>query len=77
MGNCKSIRTLFNAKSSLLKLLVEDHEEHLHKIKEILYQEVMGSLMYTMVATVLDLAFAISPISQFMSNPSPNALDGG
>ena len=38
-------------------------------MKDKLYQEAVGSLMYAMVAIRLDLAFAVSVISRFMSKP--------
>ena len=63
MGNCKPIKIPLDAKTSLVKLSEEKHEEHLYEMKEILYQQTMGSLMYAMVATRLDLTFAISMIS--------------
>lgn len=50
MGNFKPIGIPLNAKISLLKVLEEEHEEHLYKIIEIPYQEAVGSLMYTMEA---------------------------
>jgi hypothetical protein len=40
-------------------------------MKDIPYQNVMGSLMYAMVATRADLTFAISVVSQFMPKPGP------
>jgi len=33
------------------------------------YASVMGSLMYVMVCTRPDLAYAVSTVSRFMSNP--------
>ena len=66
-GDCKPIGTPLNAKTSLPKLSDKEHEEHLQKMKEILYQETLCSLMYAMVATRLGPAFAVSVISVFMS----------
>jgi hypothetical protein len=40
-------------------------------MKEIPYQEAVGSLMYAMVATRPDLTFAVSVVSRFMSKPGP------
>jgi len=39
------------------------------KISRVPYASAVGSLMYAMVCTRLDLAYAVSEISQFMSNP--------
>jgi hypothetical protein len=37
-------------------------------MKKVPYQEAIGSLMYTAVATRLDIAFAVSTLSQFLDN---------
>lgn len=36
---------------------------------KLMYQRIVGSLMYAMVATRPDLAFAVSAVGQFASNP--------
>ena len=35
------------------------------------YKKAVGLLMYAMVATRADIAFAVSVVSQFISKPSP------
>jgi len=55
--------------SKLQKLSKEEHDEHLHAMKNILYQEVVGSLMYAIVATKSYLVFAVSIVRRFMQNP--------
>ena len=67
MGDCKPIAIPLDTKTSLAKLSEGEYKEHSHKMKNILYQEAVESLMYAMVATRLDLAFAVSVISRFMS----------
>ena len=76
MSDCKTIRTMLDTKASLAKLLEEEYKEHLHKMKDIPYQEAVGSLMYAMEATRPDLAFAISVVRRFMSKPDFVALNG-
>ena len=39
------------------------------KMRKVPYREAIGSLMYTSVATRLDIAFAVSTLSQFLDNP--------
>ena len=39
------------------------------------YQTVIGSLLYLMLGTRLDLAFAVTKLSQFASNPSEDHLN--
>jgi len=38
------------------------------KMSQVPYASVVGSLMYVMVCTRLDLAYAVSTVSRFMSN---------
>jgi hypothetical protein len=71
MADCKPITTLLDAKTSLVKFWEEKYEEHLHEMKGIPYQKAVGSLMYAMVATRPDLAFAVSVVNRFMSKPGP------
>lgn len=42
------------------------------KIKVILYKFGVGSFMYAMVGTWLELAFAVSMVNQFISKVSPS-----
>ena len=38
-------------------------------MRNILYQEVVSSLMYAVIATQLDIAYAVSYLERFMLNP--------
>ena len=71
MADCKPIGTPLDAKAQLVKLSEEEYDQHLHEMQGIPYKEVVGSLMYAMVATRPDLAFGVSMVSQFMSKPGP------
>lgn len=71
MTVCKTIATLLVAKTLLPKLSDDRHEEHVHKMEEILCQEAVVLLMNAMVATRPDLAFAVNVVSQFMFKPGP------
>jgi ATP-binding cassette subfamily B (MDR/TAP) protein 1 len=71
MADCKPIATPYDVKTSLVKLLEEKYEVHLHETKDIPYQEAVRSLMYAIMATRPDLAFAVSVVSRFMSKPGP------
>ena len=71
MDDCKPISTPLDIKISLAKLLEEEYDEHSQEMKDITYQEAVGSLMYAMVATRPDLAFAVSMANWFMSKPGP------
>jgi len=39
-------------------------------MSQVLYTSVMGSLMYAMVCVRPDLAYAVSTVTLFMSNPT-------
>ncbi|KAI4344544.1 hypothetical protein L6164_011759 [Bauhinia variegata] len=39
-------------------------------MKKVPYASVVGSLMYAMVCTILDIAHAVSVVSRYLSNPS-------
>jgi hypothetical protein len=71
MADCKPIGTPLDAKTQLVKLSIEEYEEHSSEMQGVPYKEAVGSLMYAMVATRADLAFAVSMVSQFMSRPGP------
>lgn len=43
--------------------------EEAAQMKNTPYREAIGSLMYIAVATRPDIAFAVSALSQFLSNP--------
>jgi hypothetical protein len=43
-----------------------DKAARMHKVP---YHEAIGSLMYAVVATCPDIAFAVSTLSQFLENP--------
>ena len=53
--------------------LSEDHcptsKKEKEAMKKVPYQSAMGSLMYAMVCTRPDLAYAVGVVSRFMSNP--------
>jgi hypothetical protein len=71
MSDCKPIGTPLDAKTQLVKLKEDEEHQHLHEMHGVPYKEAVGSLMYAMVATRADLAFAVSMVSQFMSRPGP------
>jgi hypothetical protein len=69
LSNCKSVATPFAShfKLSLRQCPVtEDEKEHM---SHILYSDVVGNLMYTMICTRPDLAHVVSVVSKFMHNP--------
>ena len=76
MENAKLLRTPLSMQAKLSKeeCPKSDHEkEFMSKIR---YQSAVGSLMYAMIATRLDIAFAVGLVSRFLSNPSKKHLGG-
>ena len=43
--------------------------DEINKMKSILYQSAVGSLMYMMIGTRPDIAFAVGAVSRYMANP--------
>ena len=71
MEECKPVGTPFDVNSKLLKLLDEEFVNVQREMKGVPYKARVGSLMYAMVATRADIAFAVSTVSQFMSKAGP------
>ena len=71
MDECKPVGTPFNVNSKLLKLSDEELINVQREMKSAPYKVGVGSLMYAMVATRADIAFAVSTVSQFMSKAGP------
>ena len=71
MEECKPIGTPLDVNVKLMKLSVEEFEALASEMEGVPYKSGVGSLMYAMVATRADLAFAVSMVSQFMSRAGP------
>jgi hypothetical protein len=65
MADSKPIGTPMETSTALAPSYVECNAEERRN-----YQSAVGSLMYLMVATRPDIAFAVGAISRFMANPS-------
>ena len=66
MESCNPVSTLLATSTKLLKLKEDDK-----MVEQTLYQQLIGSQMYSMVSTSPDTAYLLSQISQF--NASPNS----
>ena len=71
MEECKPLATPLDVKAILVKPSQEELEEFSQEMDGVPYKAAVGSLMYAMVATRADLAFAVSVVSQFMASPAP------
>ena len=65
LSNCSVVSFPISAKTHLAKLTVDE------ACTTEPYRSLVGSLMYLMTSTRLDLAVAVSTLGQFMANPGP------
>ena len=69
MDNAKSISTPLPDHLKLTKEMCPKTQEEEDKMSKVPYALVVGSLMYAMVCTRLDIAHAMGVISRYMSHP--------
>ena len=72
MTNSKPVKTPLGQHFKLSSVQCPETEEERKEMNCIPYANAIGSLMYLMVCTRPDLAFAVSSVSKFMSNPGKN-----
>ena len=63
--------TPLDVKAILVKPSQDELEEFCQEMDGVPYKAAVGSLIYAMVATRADLAFAMSVVSQFMASLAP------
>ena len=69
MEDSKAVSTPLATGTKLIKI---DASSAKHEFDiQLLYQSIVGSLMYAMLCTRPDIAFAVQQLSQFASDPSP------
>jgi len=68
MAEARSVTTLLAGHFRLFSNQCPNPQEEEDEMSQVSYASAVGSLMYAMVCTSLDLAYAVSTISQFMSN---------
>ena len=69
MSNCKTVNTPLGGHFILSKAQCPSSDSEKLKMELIPYANVIGTIMYSMISTRPDLAFSISLLSRFMSNP--------
>jgi len=69
MSTCTPIGTPADPHVRLLKSTLDEQADFINRQR---YQSAVGSLMYTMIGTRPDIAFAVSMVSQHSSNPGPS-----
>jgi len=69
MNDCKPVSTPLAAHFKLSLDFCPDTKEDMEHMSHVPYANVIGSLMYVMICTRPDLAYAVSMVSQYMHNP--------
>lgn len=69
MDSCKSVSTPLAAHFKLSSEHCPKTEEEIERMSNVPYSSAVGSLMYAMVCTRPDLAYAVSMVSRYMHNP--------
>lgn len=68
MENCKPVTTPSDPNQILSISMSPKTETEIEEVKNIPYQEAVGSLLYLAQGTRLDIMFAVSNVSRFNSN---------
>jgi hypothetical protein len=69
MSECNPISTPMDVNMKLSKQQCPTTEEEKHKMQSIPYQSAVGAIMYAMLGTRPDIAYAITTLSQYCNNP--------
>ena len=67
----QAVSSLMDPNTYFLLLLTTFGASELAYMCNILYREALGLLMYTVMATHLDIVFVVTLLSCFSSNPTP------
>ena len=76
MEDCKPIATPLDANTKFSSTMSPSSDKDFLEMKEIPYQQAIGSLMYAMLGTRPDIAFAVGALSRFSSNPGMHHWQG-
>jgi transposase InsO family protein len=69
MAECKPIGTPLDANTKITSSMSPESDQELEKMKGTPYQQAIGSLMYAMLGTRPDIAYAVGALSRYNSNP--------
>jgi ATP-binding cassette subfamily B (MDR/TAP) protein 1 len=69
MHNAKPVSTPLAAHFRLSTALCPESDDEIEYMSRVPYSSAVGSLMYAMVCSHLDLSHALSVVSRFMANP--------
>jgi hypothetical protein len=69
MQDCKSINTLIAKGEGLSLRICPKTPDEKAQMKKVPYSSVVGSFMYAMMCTILDISFAVEMVSRYQANP--------
>ena len=69
MQNAKPVSTLFSIHFKLSKEMCPNTQEEMDYMSKFPYASAVGSLIYAMVCTRLDISHAVGVVSRYMNNP--------
>jgi hypothetical protein len=69
MADCKPAPTPMGVSIKLSKQISPSNENEIEEMRNIPYQNAVRSLMYLMMGTQLDIAYAVGAISAYNTNP--------
>ena len=75
MHDCETLDTFVEKNLSLSFDMCPKTPNEKEQMSEVPYASVVGSLMYAMMCTRLDICYAVGLVRRFQSNPGPKPLD--
>ncbi|GKF82890.1 hypothetical protein Tco_0244546, partial [Tanacetum coccineum] len=69
MQNCKPISTPFPTNVNLSSKMSSSSEKKRREMSQVPYASAVGSLMFAMICTRLDVAHAVGVVSRYMAEP--------
>ena len=69
MSNCKPLSTHISTSQNLSKIMRPQNETEIKEMESIPYAQVVGSLMFAMTSTRLNICHAVGLVSRYQSNP--------
>lgn len=69
MSECRAVSTPLGSQFKLQALTTDQAREQEEEMSKIPYSSVVGSLMYAMVGSRPDLAYAVGIVCRYMSKP--------
>lgn len=72
LDQCKSVQTPLGVHFKLKSATEKELEDQAASMKSVPYSSAVGSIMYAMIGTSVDLTYLVGVINRFMSKPIKN-----